>query len=324
MKITVLLENATPTDRFCAKHGLSMFIELDGKSILFDMGPDGSFIENAKAMGVDVLAADFAVISHGHYDHGGGLRAYLEATEAAGKKALVYVHERAFEDHCANTPRGLKDIGLDPGLLEEYADRFVLVGDAFEIGEGLSLFAAVEMEELAPVSNRVLLERVGAADAAAGDAAGDAAAGVAAAGDAATAPAGAAAPAGDAATAPAGDAANFAPDAFAHEQSLLINEGGKVTLITGCSHCGIVNIMKKAEGLLGAPLHAVVAGFHLMNPATGEVEDLGVAKQVAQMMAERPTKYCTFHCTGLAAYSVLRDVLGEQVSYLYTGSRIEV
>ena len=306
MKITVLLENATPTDRFCAKHGLSMFIELDGKSILFDMGPDGSFIENAKAMGVDVLAADFAVISHGHYDHGGGLRAYLEATEAAGKKALVYVHERAFEDHCANTPRGLKDIGLDPGLLEEYADRFVLVGDAFEIGEGLSLFAAVEMEELAPVSNRVLLERVGAADAAAADAAAGAAA------------------AGDAATAPAGDAANFAPDAFAHEQSLLINEGGKVTLITGCSHCGIVNIMKKAEGLLGAPLHAVVAGFHLMNPATGEVEDLGAAKQVAQMMAERPTKYCTFHCTGLAAYSVLRDVLGEQVNYLYTGSRIEV
>lgn len=306
MKITVLLENATPTDRFCAKHGLSMFIELDGKSILFDMGPDGSFIENAKAMGVDVLAADFAVISHGHYDHGGGLRAYLEATEVAGKKALVYVHERAFEDHCANTPRGLKDIGLDPGLLEEYADRFVLVGDAFEIGEGLSLFAAVEMEELAPVSNRVLLERVGAADAAAADAAAGAAA------------------AGDAATAPAGDAANFAPDAFAHEQSLLINEGGKVTLITGCSHCGIVNIMKKAEGLLGAPLHAVVAGFHLMNPATGEVEDLGAAKQVAQMMAERPTKYCTFHCTGLAAYSVLRDVLGEQVNYLYTGSRIEV
>ena len=97
-----------------------------------------------------------------------------------------------------------------------------------------------------------------------------------------------------------------------------------MTLITGCSHCGIVNIMKKAESILGAPLHAVVAGFHLMNPATGEVEDLGAARQVAQLMAERPTKYYTFHCTGLAAYSVLRDVLGEQVNYLYTGSKVEI
>lgn len=291
MKITVLLENATPTDRFCAKHGLSMLIELADRSILFDMGPDGSFIENAKAMGVDVLEADFAVISHGHYDHGGGLRAYLEATEAAAKKTPIYVHERAFEDHRANTPRGLKDIGIEPSLLEEYPDRFALVGGEFEIGEGLLLFSAVEMKELAPVSNRVLLERV---------------AGVVE------------------AEAAADELSNFVPDSFEHEQSLLIEEDGKVTLITGCSHCGIVNIMKKAESILGAPLHAVVAGFHLMNPATGEVEDLGAAKQVAQLMAERSTKYYTFHCTGLAAYSVLRDVLGEQVNYLYTGSKVEI
>ena len=291
MKITVLLENATPTDRFCAKHGLSMLIELADRSILFDMGPDGSFIENAKAMGVDVLEADFAVISHGHYDHGGGLRAYLEATEAAAKKTPIYVHERAFEDHRANTPRGLKDIGIEPSLLEEYPDRFALVGGEFEIGEGLLLFSAVEMKELAPVSNRVLLERVAGV------------AGVEAAAD---------------------ELANFTLDSFEHEQSLLIEEDGKVTLVTGCSHCGIVNIMKKAESILGAPLHAVVAGFHLMNPATGKVEDLGAAKQVAQLMAERPTRYYTFHCTGLAAYSVLRDVLGEQVNYLYTGSKVEI
>ncbi|MBR5259414.1 MAG: MBL fold metallo-hydrolase [Eggerthellaceae bacterium] len=288
MKITVLLENATTSDRFCSKHGLSMFIETDAGRILFDMGPDASFIDNARALGVDVTSADFAILSHGHYDHGGGLRAFIEETEAVGRKVPIYAHERAFESHCANTPIGLKDIGVDPTLLDEYCDRFILTGDSLEVAEGLDLFASVEPVELAPRSNKVLLERV------------------------------------DGAVEKSESLDDYTPDAFEHEQTLLIREGDRVTLVTGCSHCGIVNIMKKAEALIGGPLHAVVAGFHLMNPSSGEVEDPKTVKAVAQFMAERPTRYYTFHCTGLNAYSLLRDTLGERVNYLYTSSRIEL
>lgn len=293
MKITVLIENVTPSDRYCSKHGLSMFIEAECGRILFDMGPDGSFIDNARALGIDVTTADMAVISHGHFDHGGGLRAFLEATEAAGRKVPVYVHERAFEDHRANTPVGLKDIGIEADLLSAYPDRFVLTGDAHEIGDALSLFAAVEMLELAPVSNRVLLERSCPCEP-------------------------------DAANASADASSAFAPDAFAHEQTLIIRENERTVLVTGCSHCGIVNIMKKAEALVGKPLDAVVAGFHLMNPSSGDVEDPATVAAVADFMAARPTSYYTFHCTGLAAYGILRDVLGSRVSYLYTSSAIEL
>lgn len=290
MKITVLLENATPSDRYCSKHGLSMFIEAECGNILFDMGPDGSFIDNARALGIDVTTADLAIISHGHFDHGGGLRAFLEASEAVGRKVPIYVHGRAFEEHRANTPVGLKDIGIDPKPLTAYPDRFVLTGDEHAIGEALELFAAVEMAELAPASNRVLLERVDSTPANAAEAA----------------------------------APTFAPDSFAHEQTLLIREGDRTVLVTGCSHCGIVNIIKKAEALVSGPLDAVVAGFHLMNPSSGDVEDPAVVAAVAEFMAARPTEYYTFHCTGLAAYSILRDTLNSRVNYLYTSSVIEL
>ena len=61
-----------------------------------------------------------------------------------------------------------------------------------------------------------------------------------------------------------------------------------------------------------------------MNPSSGDIEDPAVVAQVAAFMKQRPTRYFTFHCTGLSAYSMLRDTLGDQVNYLYTGSSIEL
>ena len=116
----------------------------------------------------------------------------------------------------------------------------------------------------------------------------------------------------------------YTPDRFVHEQSLLVSEGDKRVLVSGCSHCGIVNIMRRAEELAGGPLDAVVAGFHLMDPGSGSVEDPQVTRQIARFMALRPTRYFTFHCTGLEAFSLLRDELGERVRYLNAGSSVEV
>ena len=306
MKITVLLENSTPNDRLHSTHGLSLMVEANGKHVLFDMGPDGSFLENARKMGVNPAQVDFAILSHGHFDHGGGLQAFLEETETSGAAALpatasleackagetakaprVYVHERAFEAHRANTPMGLKDIGVNPDLAASFPQRIVACGDATRIDEGFLLFAAVPMTELAPKSNVVLLECTKPEN-------------------------------------PTDDPADYQPDAFAHEQNLLVVEDGKAVLISGCAHCGIVNIMRKAENLAGGPLHAVVGGFHLMNPASGSVEDPEAVAQIAAFLKSRPTRYYTFHCTGMAAYSLLRDHLGNQINYLYTGSSVEL
>lgn len=76
LKVTVLLENrkAKHADGLACRPGLSLLIE-DGKTtILFDTGPDDAFMRNAEKMGVSLDSIDWAVLSHGHYDHCGGLK----------------------------------------------------------------------------------------------------------------------------------------------------------------------------------------------------------------------------------------------------------
>ena len=121
MKITALLENTTQRDGMETEHGLSLYIETNGKRILFDMGQTDLFAQNAKALGVDLAQVDFAVLSHGHYDHGGGLAAFL----AQNSHAPIYMDKDAFLPHCNGTE---KYIGLDP-LFKEHPRIVFLEND---------------------------------------------------------------------------------------------------------------------------------------------------------------------------------------------------
>ena len=83
MKITLLVENTPKDASIPAEHGLSFYIEGCGKRILLDAGQRSLFAENAARLGVDLAAVDFAVLSHGHGDHSGGLPAFRAANPAA-------------------------------------------------------------------------------------------------------------------------------------------------------------------------------------------------------------------------------------------------
>ena len=280
MRVTVLMENATPSSRLAARHGLSLWIELaDGRRVLFDMGPDDAFVANARALGVDVATADLAVLSHGHYDHGGGLPAFLAACRAAGRDVPVYVREGAFDEHASGSPARHHAIGLDPALACDPQVTVVPAGEARELGGGLTLFSAARRDHPTALSNARLMERV---------------------------------------------RGELVADRFSHEQSLLVVEGGLRCLFSGCSHGGILNIMDAAEELAGGPLDAVVAGFHLMNPSGGTVEDARLTSELAAELSARTARYLTFHCTGTDAFALLRDTLGERVGYLHVGSRVEL
>lgn len=78
MKITVLNENMVYRKNIIAEHGLSILIEHDNKKILMDVGQSDVFLKNAKALNINLNDLDGIVISHGHYDHGGGIK-YLES-----------------------------------------------------------------------------------------------------------------------------------------------------------------------------------------------------------------------------------------------------
>ncbi len=119
MRVTALTENTTEIG-LRTEHGLSLYIETDDKKILFDSGQTELFAENAGHLGIDLSSVDMMILSHGHYDHGGGLKKFIEIN----KKAPIYMSRYAFEPHYNGTE---KYIGLDSSL--ENSERIIFTDE---------------------------------------------------------------------------------------------------------------------------------------------------------------------------------------------------
>ncbi|MBU3213774.1 MBL fold metallo-hydrolase [Clostridium estertheticum] len=78
LKITTIIENNPDDDNLLfSEHGLSLYIEYEEKKILFDTGQSGNFIKNAELLKININKLDYVVLSHGHYDHTGGIRKFV-------------------------------------------------------------------------------------------------------------------------------------------------------------------------------------------------------------------------------------------------------
>lgn len=157
MKIVTLLENTSRRPGLAAARGMSLYVETAKRRVLFDMGPDASFLENAKALGVDLAAADTAVLSHGHSDHGGGLAAFCEVNS----QAKIYLRREALGAYFAVLPgEAPRYIGL-PRALATLSERFAFTGDREDLGDGLTLFSDVEDDQSLRAVAPKLQERTG-------------------------------------------------------------------------------------------------------------------------------------------------------------------
>ncbi len=152
MKITTLMENTSLSPDLTAEHGLSLFVETAHHRFLFDAGQTGAFADNALKLGIDLNAADFAVLSHGHYDHGGGMTRFLAQTH----RAKLYLREDAFGIYCNGAQ---KYIGLDHRLRE--TGRLVLTGDECVIAPGMTLKTCNELPRIVPTDPFGLTEHLG-------------------------------------------------------------------------------------------------------------------------------------------------------------------
>lgn len=157
MKFTTIVENSCIDGLGCA-HGLSIYIETSKHKILFDAGPDGNLlISNAAKLGIKLEEIDIAIISHGHYDHTGGLSGFL----AINKSAKIYIHKIAYNRrHNAQESCGWRYIGPDMELLKENFHRIILTEDVYTIDEELTLFSKISSSILLPEGNSSLFEEI--------------------------------------------------------------------------------------------------------------------------------------------------------------------
>lgn len=274
MIIKTLVENTSVSEKFKNEHGLSLYIETQKHKLLFDMGKTDLFLENAKNFGVNIADVDIAVISHGHYDHGGGLKAFLEVNS----KAKIYIKRKAFGKYYSLRPNGITAyIGLDEELKKN--ERFIFVDDYLKIDNEFELFSNIKGKEFLSSANNTLLM---------------------------------------------GNDTQVTKDTFAHEQNLIITQYDENILIAGCAHNGIVNIVKHANLLKNKQIDYVVGGFHLYNPSSQNSEPKEMIEQIANYLLETKAKYYTCHCTGLEPYSLLKEIMQNNIDYISAGSEVKI
>ncbi len=152
MRVSVLVENSGSEDRkdLSPEFGLSLHIENNGQNILFDTGTSGVFADNAVKMGIGLGAVDVAVLSHHHFDHGGGLARFLEVND----QAKVYLRACRDRGHTFKAFGFLKRfIGIDDALLERHADRFVMIDEPVEITPDVVLLTDLSGRHPLPKGN---------------------------------------------------------------------------------------------------------------------------------------------------------------------------
>ena len=135
LKVTTLVENTASGRGLLGEHGLSFLVEADGRRVLFDTGQGLVLESNAERLGLSLEGLDAIVLSHGHYDHTGGLMAVL----ARNPDARLYLHPAALEP---KFNRYGKDIGSGLPSVEELAARageLIFTDEATEIVPGLSV-----------------------------------------------------------------------------------------------------------------------------------------------------------------------------------------
>ncbi|MBQ7640519.1 MAG: MBL fold metallo-hydrolase [Bacteroidales bacterium] len=289
MKITFLVDNKTETTECKAEWGLSVLIEANGETILMDLGETGMFAENARKLGIDLNKVDFATISHGHSDHSGGAPAFFEVND----HAPVYVHRDAFWESVT-----MKHPKVD-------AEGHVTEGEVFETGIGIPW-----TEEFKKLNAHRFILTEGTYRI-------------------------------DEHTWLLGNVpriegfsptekfyvyikddkyTGWAEDMMQHEQTLVVEEEGRLHIFSGCSHNGIVPILKHiTEKFPGKRISMIVAGMHLYS-ASPELRQ----KVVTEVANYHPDLICPVHCTGMNAIVDFKQAFGDKCRIAYAGAVYQV
>jgi len=268
MRIVTLVENTCGHEDCIAEHGLSIYIETDNHKLLLDTGQTDAVVKNAEALSIDLSAVDIVILSHGHYDHSGGILPFSQINHTA----QIIMQKSAAEPHY----NGERYIGIDTDILK--LPNIQLIDGDMELDDELFLFSGITGRRCYPQGNRKLSRMENGVQ---------------------------------------------VPDDFLHEQCLVIKQNGKRWLLSGCAHNGILNILDRYKELFDSYPDYVITGFHMMK-REGEhtEEEKAVIIQTAQELAKMNTFFYSGHCTGIPAFEMMKDIMGDKLIALHSGEEI--
>ena len=139
MKATILIDNIADNG-FISEWGFCVWIEYRGKNYLLDTGSSDKYLSNAQKLGINVADADFAVLSHAHFDHSGGYDKFFEAN----KNAKLFISSGCAEDCYFKLGPYRRYIGLPKGMLNRHGERIEAVDGLRSLAEGVWLVPHVE------------------------------------------------------------------------------------------------------------------------------------------------------------------------------------
>jgi len=261
----------------CANHGLSLVIRASASqhehAVLFDAGPVDYAVEhNGTRLGIDFGAIEAVVLSHGHWDHGGGLIKAFQLIRAAKPQQTtpIYLHPGMFGEIGLRMPDG----GVLPGASVPTPDELAQAGAAPVVGTAPK-FLLHDMFYVSGEIPRITTYETGLPNHVRRNADGE-----------------------------------WTADPLIMDERFLavaVKDKG-IVVFTACSHAGVVNVLTHArECFPGQKLHAVMGGFHL----SGETERC-IPETVRDIADFNLSVIAPGHCTGWRAVSRLVQAYGEE------------
>lgn len=271
MKIINLVEDTSGDNQCQYEHGLSFYIETEKHKLLMDSGATDMFLHNAELLQVDLKQVDTVILSHGHYDHAGGLTAFSKLNP----QAKIYLKASAGEDYYHLTQSEERYIGIDKRILN-FPQTAVVHGD-MRIDEELFLYSDIIGRKYPAKGNQQLKKRVNG---------------------------------------------EFVQDVFDHEQCLVITQGSRHILMSGCAHNGILNILDRYFEIFHSYPEIVISGFHMMTKKPYSDEEICNIKNTAAELMNTGAVFYTGHCTGQAAYDIMKDIMGQRLKPIHSGAEL--
>lgn len=155
MKVNILVEDKSVKEVFKSEFGLSMYIEYNGKKMLFDVGPSSVIYENAKQLKIDLKEIDYVILSHGHRDHIGGIGHLMPIMKSAEVYASQYIGGSYYADHLT---KGLTYIGIDRDF---DTSNFNFIKEApIYISEDIVVLKNKYENKFKPYGNKSLFQKV--------------------------------------------------------------------------------------------------------------------------------------------------------------------